>query len=339
MRRRRGATGRDDRPGAGPGHQHPARGRRVRRHRAVHPLPQQGGLPGGGRRRRDPGRGRTAARHVGPDLRRGPGGAAHPDVLRVRRPGLGGRPGRVPADRRRPPADPADQGRQRGARAGRGGAVVTARKAAEPTVAASHRAGRPRRGRLAALVGVAVTVAVLATGCTGDGADPEPTPPVAGGAAGLPGPVPSDLALRPAPTDLPGAPKVTGTLTDGSALAVAELWADRPVVLTFFSSWCNTCAGRQDALGELAREHRDRVVFVGVAGEDDPDALQEYLRRHRVEYPVLVDGDQRIARAYAVREPPAVVVVAKGGTLLRGWPGGVDAATLDSTLRKLVLAP
>ncbi|GAB3976145.1 TlpA disulfide reductase family protein [Plantactinospora veratri] len=216
---------------------------------------------------------------------------------------------------------------------------MTARKPPGPAVAVPRRAGRPRRGRLAALLGFAVTVAVLAAGCTGDGADSEPAPPVAGGAAVLPGPVPADLTLRPAPTGLPGAPKVTGTLTDGSSLAVAELWADRPVVLTFFSSWCNTCAERQDGLGELARDLRDRVVFVGVAGEDEPDALQDYLRRHRVEYPVLVDGDQRIARAYAVREPPAVVVVAKGGTLLRGWPGGVDAATLDSMLRKLVLAP
>ncbi|MGX7672153.1 TlpA family protein disulfide reductase [Plantactinospora sp. DSM 117369] len=200
--------------------------------------------------------------------------------------------------------------------------------------------GAMRRPRLAALLGIAATVAVLAAGCTGDGgADPEPAPPVAGGAAALPGPVPGDLALRSAPTDLPAAPKVTGTLTDGSPLAVPDLWADRPVVLTFFSSWCNTCASRQDALSELARAHRDRVVFVGVAGADEPDALQEYLRRHRVEYPVLVDGDQRIGRAYAVREPPAVVVVAKGGTLLRGWPGGVDAPTLDSMLRKLVFAP
>ncbi|MFY1691727.1 TlpA family protein disulfide reductase [Plantactinospora sp. WMMB782] len=196
-----------------------------------------------------------------------------------------------------------------------------------------------RRQRLAVLVGLVMTATVVLAGCTGDGGDREPATPTAGGAAVLPGPAPADLALRPAPTDLPGAPKATGTLTDGSPLALADLWADRPVVLTFFTSWCNTCAARQDGLSQLARALRDRVVFVGVAGDDDPDALQEYLRGHRVEYPVLVDVDQRVARAYAVREPPAVVVVAKGGTLLRGWPGGLEATALDSTLRTLVLAP
>ncbi|MEK8106305.1 TlpA disulfide reductase family protein [Micromonospora sp. M12] len=118
----------------------------------------------------------------------------------------------------------------------------------------------------------------------------------------------------------------------------AELWEQRPVVLTFFSSWCTTCAGRQAALSELARSYRDRVVFVGVAGADQADEVQEYLRAHRVEYPVVLDDQQTIWRSYAVREPPAVVLVAKGGALLRGWPGGLDAPTLDRQLRELVLA-
>ncbi|MBW4701574.1 TlpA family protein disulfide reductase [Micromonospora sp. RL09-050-HVF-A] len=110
------------------------------------------------------------------------------------------------------------------------------------------------------------------------------------------------------------------------------------MVFTFFSSWCTTCVARQDALSELARRHRDRVVFVGVAGADQADELQDYLRTHRVEYPVVVDEQQTVWRSYAVREPPAVVLVAKGGALLRGWPGGLDAAALEQRLEELVLA-
>ncbi|MFY1636365.1 TlpA family protein disulfide reductase [Solwaraspora sp. WMMB335] len=190
-----------------------------------------------------------------------------------------------------------------------------------------------------------------AAGCTGraGGADLSSSPSslspsvagaaVAGGSAALPGPVPDDLALRPAPTDSPPAPAVSGELTDGSPLALADLWAERPVVLTFFSSWCTLCAEQQVAVSDLARAHADRVVFVGVAGEDTAEELQAYLRQHRVGYPVLVDHDQTIWRSYAVREPPAVVLVARGGTLLRGFPGGVDAATLEAMLTDLVLAP
>ena len=108
-------------------------------------------------------------------------------------------------------------------------------------------------------------------------------------------------------------------------------------VLLFFSSWCTTCAERQDALSELARGLRDRVVFVGVVTEDEPAELDSYLRTHRAEFPVVVDTDGTISRSYAVREPGAVVLVAKGGALLRGWPGGLDASTLDTRIRELLL--
>ncbi|MDG4809404.1 TlpA disulfide reductase family protein [Micromonospora sp. WMMD1120] len=181
-----------------------------------------------------------------------------------------------------------------------------------------------------------VLAAALLGGC--GTAEPEPAPAPVGGAAALPGPVPADLALRPAPGTAPAAPVFTGALTDGTPLAAAELWAHRPVVLTFFTSWCTTCASRQAALSELARSYRDRVVFVGVAGADQADEVQDYLRAHRVDHPVVLDDQQTIWRSYAVREPPAVVLVAKGGALLRGWPGGLDASALDLRLRELVLA-
>ncbi|MFE9692102.1 TlpA family protein disulfide reductase [Micromonospora sp. NPDC005806] len=192
--------------------------------------------------------------------------------------------------------------------------------------------------RLAAAA-LALAGVLASAACFGQDGTSARTDPVAGGAAALPGPAPAGVALRPAPSGAPGAPAVTGPLTDGSRVAFADLWADRPVVLVFFSSWCALCAQRQDALSELARSHRDEVVFVGVVTEDQPPDVQRYLREHRVEYPVVVDDDGAISRSYAVREPPAVVLVAKGGALLRGWPGGVDAAALDSKLRELVLGP
>ncbi|BCB90948.1 TlpA family protein disulfide reductase [Phytohabitans suffuscus] len=181
---------------------------------------------------------------------------------------------------------------------------------------------------------VAALLAVVLCLAACDGAEPVR----AGGAATLPGPVPSGLAARPAPPGTPGAPVFTGTLTDGTALAAADLWAGRPVVLLFFSSWCTTCAERQDALSELARAYRDRVVFVGVVTGDEPADLDAYLRAHKAEFPVVVDADGTVSRAYAVREPGAVAVVAKGGALLRGWPGGLDASTLDTRIRELLLA-
>jgi len=181
------------------------------------------------------------------------------------------------------------------------------------------------------------TFAVLLALLLGLAACGDETQKPAGGAAALPGPVPSDLTLRPVPPGVPRAPEFTGALTDGTSLAVGDLWAQRPVVLLFLSSWCTTCAERQDAISELARGYRDQVVFVGVVTEDEPADLDAYLRAHKVEFPVVVDTDGTISRSYAIREPGAVAIVAKGGALLRGWPGGQDASTLDTHVRELLL--
>ncbi|MEV7226890.1 MULTISPECIES: TlpA disulfide reductase family protein [Polymorphospora] len=184
------------------------------------------------------------------------------------------------------------------------------------------------------LPAILVAAALALGACTGGDDTPDK---VAGGAHTLPGPAPAGLALKPPATEAPTAPRFSATLTDGTDIDVSTLWADRPVVLTFFSSWCTICADRQDAMSELARTYQDRVVFLGVAGEDEADPLDEYLRTHKVEYPVVLDDSMNVWRAYAVREPPAVIILSKDGRLLRGWPGGIDAAALDTQLKEHVL--
>lgn len=70
---------------------------------------------------------------------------------------------------------------------------------------------------------------------------------------------------------------------------------------------------------------------------DTEAAVQAYLQKHDVPYAVgLDDPDGRIRNAFAVREPPDVAVVGRRGRLIRGWPGGVDADTLDAVLDGLV---
>ena len=39
---------------------------------------------------------------------------------------------------------------------------------------------------------------------------------------------------------------------------------------------------------------------------------------------------------YAAREPPLVAVVAPGGKILRGWPGGVEEDALRRELDALI---
>lgn len=169
---------------------------------------------------------------------------------------------------------------------------------------------------------------MLVAGCGGGAA-------YDGGRDTLPGPVPKGVSYAPSESTAL-APPFTLKLLDGTQLDVATLWKDRPAVLLFFASWCSKCATQQETLAKLGEQYGDKVAFVGVAGQDTAEKVRTWLSDHKVSYPVGIDPDLAIWRRYAVRTPPAVALVAPGGKLLRGWPGGVDAETLELALSELV---
>jgi thiol-disulfide isomerase/thioredoxin len=191
---------------------------------------------------------------------------------------------------------------------------------------------------------VVVVAALALLGCGSDDAPERPRGARAadvttarGGVEALPGELPTGVSYRRVDGTVPRAPALTLSLLDGHRVTGRELWRTRPVVLVFFSSWCGPCAQGQAAVDALARRYRDVVAFVGVAGQDERTAVAGYVQRHEVSYAVAVDESLDVWRRYAVREPPAVVLIGPGGRLLRGWPGPIDAGRLQRELDHLVV--
>ena len=131
------------------------------------------------------------------------------------------------------------------------------------------------------------------------------------------------------------APDFTAELMDGTSVQASDLWKDRPLVLVFTASWCETCAdihrtaarGRRGARGRGAARARPRRRC-GAAAKDYAEELD-------LGDP-LAAADDKVWLDYAAREPPVVVLVGPGGKVLRGWPGGVDEAVLARELDALV---
>jgi peroxiredoxin len=174
-----------------------------------------------------------------------------------------------------------------------------------------------------------VIAAVLLAGCGGAAL------PHDGGRATLPGPLPSGVSFAEATTTAE-APPFSLKLLDGTPVEAATLWRDRPVVLFFFASWCSRCAAQQKDLAPLVKRYRGVVTFLGIGGRDKAPAVKAWLDAHDVTYPVGIDDDLGIWRHYAVREPPAVILIAPGGLLERGWTGAVEKDILDGELQRLV---
>jgi peroxiredoxin len=180
------------------------------------------------------------------------------------------------------------------------------------------------------LVAISLAAALL-TGCSSS-ADSD------GSSATLPGPVPDGVSFRAPPDNAPAAPAFDLQLLDGAEVTLANQWAERPVVLVFFESWCGVCREQQAAINDLVEDYRDIVLFLGIANLSGEEDLREYIEENDVAYPVGIDGSGKIWLRYAAEEPPLIALVSKGGQLLRGWPGGLEAEQLRSQIEELAVA-
>lgn len=158
---------------------------------------------------------------------------------------------------------------------------------------------------------------------------------VAGGAADLPGSVPAGVEFTPAPAGALPAPKFTAALVDGTRVTASDLWRDRPLVLVFTASYCDRCTEIHSAAAEAVDEQDGRISLLGVVGEDDADGGRAYADDLDLGHPLAV-ASERVWLDYAAREPGLVVLVAKGGKVLRGWPGGASVEQLRPRLEELI---
>lgn len=156
--------------------------------------------------------------------------------------------------------------------------------------------------------------------------------------AGLPGAVPDGVIFHEADDSALSAPEFELPLLAGEVLDAADAWAERPMVLVFFESWCEICRDQQAGINELAEEYEDVVLFVGIADMSTEDEVREYVADNDVPYPVGIDDGGEIWLDYAAEEPPLVALVTKDGYVARGWPGGIDPDRLADQIGEVLVA-
>jgi peroxiredoxin len=131
------------------------------------------------------------------------------------------------------------------------------------------------------------------------------------------------------------APPLRVTAFDGRSVAL-ERSRGRPVVVSFFESWCPICEVEQPDLSRVAAEYAGRVDFVGVSYHDTVAAGRAYQRRYDVPYPLANDPSGRTWARWQVPYQPVIVLVDKQGRIAERFDGGTTGGTLRVHLAHLV---
>jgi thiol-disulfide isomerase/thioredoxin len=116
---------------------------------------------------------------------------------------------------------------------------------------------------------------------------------------------------------------------EGDGAVEYTAYADRPLVINFFASWCPSCIAE---MPEFERVHGllgDRVAFLGVSQSDARGASIDLARETDITYDTAIDERGEFFRAFGGQGMPTTILVRPGGEIAEVWVGALNADALQ----------
>lgn len=146
--------------------------------------------------------------------------------------------------------------------------------------------------------------------------------------------VSSGVGLPPAPAVGHPAPDFSLPTVAGEPFRLADL-RGTPVVLNFWATWCPPCRAELPALKAAAERYTGQVAIVGLNQADPAATVSAFVSDLGLLFPVPLDEDARVSRAYAVRSLPTTFFIDREGVIRQIQNGPLTEATLAQLLRTI----
>ena len=134
------------------------------------------------------------------------------------------------------------------------------------------------------------------------------------------------------------APNFTLKSLAGKNMKLSEMTGN-VVLINFWASWCGPCREEMPLLNALHKKYEPLgFTVLGVNVEEDAGNARGFLRDFPVNFPVLLDNQNRVSKLYNVVAMPTTVVVDRDGNmrfLHKGYKPG-DEKKYRKMVKKLV---
>ena len=145
------------------------------------------------------------------------------------------------------------------------------------------------------------------------------------------------------PVDL--GPLYAATLTDtgGKPVSLAAL-KGQPLVVNFWARWCGPCREEIPELAKRqARYEKKGVRLIGIALDDNVEAVRDFAVAYDMRYTVLLAGDQGIPLAQALGNPhagmPFTLAIDRQGRVVFTRIGIVKPAEMNAVFDDVLKKP
>lgn len=132
------------------------------------------------------------------------------------------------------------------------------------------------------------------------------------------------------------APALAGVDLDGRSWSLADADA-RLVWVNFWATSCEPCRTEMPAMQRLADAHADELLILGVDWGEGRDAVEDFVARYGVTYPILLDPTLETYYRWAGSDGlPRHYFIGPEGTVLREIIGPLDPARMVAILDELL---
>ncbi|MGZ8520492.1 MAG: TlpA family protein disulfide reductase [Candidatus Binatia bacterium] len=124
---------------------------------------------------------------------------------------------------------------------------------------------------------------------------------------------------------------------DGKAAGLTTL-RGKPLVINFFASWCDPCRDEMPLINDLATKAAGNYQVLGIAVEDTRAAVTEYAKESKLVFPIALDLNSTVKRAYRIFGPPATFFIDRQGIIRDIVIGPITSERTKEAMKRLGVA-
>jgi cytochrome c biogenesis protein CcmG/thiol:disulfide interchange protein DsbE len=124
--------------------------------------------------------------------------------------------------------------------------------------------------------------------------------------------------------------------TSGKSVRLRDL-RGQVVLINLWATWCPPCIAEMPDLTTVYNAHKSEgFVILGVDDQERKETVMDFLARNPLPYPLLLDADSRVARAYGTDFLPASFLIDRRGVLRVTMPGQSSRTKLEAAIKPLL---
>ena len=122
---------------------------------------------------------------------------------------------------------------------------------------------------------------------------------------------------------------------NGNEVKLSDCYG-KPIVLNFWSTWCNHCKIELPLFEKAYKENPDiTFIMINITAADDVKLVNELLEKNGYTFTVWLDENADATEKYSVSSIPATYFIDKNGNIVNHTVGEMDEATLEKRLEMI----